>query len=135
MQEWFADFLGTIFYGTSWPPLPATLSIDDPAHPAIRGLPVSFESPVNEWYSRIPTPHHSPDIKVLMALAPSKYPIGLNDTLTGGDIPFTWTNIKYKMIYTNMGHGDKIFARKQQNLFFEHALSWLGAAESSHFTE
>jgi len=123
---WFADFLGTIFYGNSWPPLPATLTIDDPSHPAVKGLPASFESPANEWYSWQPNPRHSPDIKVLMTLAPSNYPLGFKDTLTGGDIPVTWTNTKYKMIYTNMGHGNKILTSQLQNLFFENALLWLG---------
>jgi uncharacterized protein len=123
---WFADFLGTIFYGNSWPPLPATLNIDDPSHPAIKGLSRSYESPANEWYSWKPNPRLNPDIKVLMTLAPSNYPLGFKDTLTGGDIPVTWTNTKYKMIYTNMGHGNKIFTSQQQNQFFENALLWLG---------
>jgi type 1 glutamine amidotransferase len=30
------------------------------------------------------------------------------------------------MIYTNMGHGNKIFTSPRQNLFFENALLWLG---------
>jgi len=123
---WFADFLGTIFYGNSWPPLPAALVIDDPSHPTTMGLPKSILSPANEWYSWRPNPRQSPNIKVLMTLAPSNYPLGFKDTLSGGDIPVTWTNTKYKMMYTNMGHGNKIFASPQQNLFFENALLWLG---------
>jgi uncharacterized protein len=123
---WFADFLGTVFSGNSWPPLPATLTIDDPAHPAARGLPASFVSPANEWYSWEPDPRNSPHIRVLMTLAASNYPLGFKDTLGGGDIPVTWTNTKYRMIYTNMGHGDKILNSAPQNLFFENALLWLG---------
>lgn len=123
---WFADFLGTMFSGNSWPPLPATLTIDDPTHPAVKGLPASFESPDNEWYSWQPTPRSNPNIKILMTLAPSNYPLGFKDTLSGGDVPVAWTNTKYKMIYTNMGHGGKILADSTQNLFFENALLWLG---------
>jgi type 1 glutamine amidotransferase len=123
---WFADFLGTVFYSNSWPPLPGTLDIDDPSHPAMKGLPASYLSPANEWYSWKPDPRQSPDIKVLMTLAPSNYPLGFKDTLAGGDVPVTWTNTKYKMIYTNMGHGNKIFASPRQNSFFENALLWLG---------
>ena len=126
MWPWFSDFLGTVFSGNSWPPLPATLAIDDPTHPAVKGLPSSYESPANEWYSWQPHPRNSPNIKVLMTLAPSNYPIGFKDTLGGGDVPVTWTNTKYKMIYTNMGHGAKIFDSPTQNLFFENALLWLG---------
>ena len=123
---WFADFLGTVFYGNSWPPLPAVLNIDDSADPTMKGLPRSYQSPANAWYSWKPDPRRSPGIKVLMTLAPSNYPIGFKDTLAGGDIPVTWTNTKYRMIYTNMGHGDKILTNPQQNLFFENALLWLG---------
>ncbi|MBB6143585.1 type 1 glutamine amidotransferase [Silvibacterium bohemicum] len=123
---WFADFLGTIFYGNSWPPLPAKLDIDDPTHPAMKGLPATYVSPANEWYSWKPDPRHSPDIKVLMTLDPSNYPLGFKDTLYGGDIPVTWTNTKYKMIYTNVGHGNKIFTEPTQNIFIENALLWLG---------
>jgi type 1 glutamine amidotransferase len=123
---WFADFLGTVFYGNSWPPLPATLDIDDPANPVMKGLPTSYLSPANEWYSWKPDPRQNSDIKVLMTLAPSNYPIGFKDTLAGGDIPVTWTNTKYKMIYTNMGHGNKILTSPVQNVFFENALLWLG---------
>jgi type 1 glutamine amidotransferase len=123
---WFADFLGTVFYGNSWPPLPAKLDVDDPAHPAMKGLPATFVSPANEWYSWKPDPRQDPEVKVLMTLDPSNYPLGFKDTLTGGDIPVTWTNTKYKMIYTNVGHGNKIFTDATQNIFFENALLWLG---------
>jgi type 1 glutamine amidotransferase len=126
---WFADFLGTVFYGNSWPPLPATLDIDDPAHPVMKDLPAKYVSPANEWYSWKPDPRSSPDIKVLMTLDASNYPLGFKDTLSGGDIPVTWTNTKYKMIYTNMGHGDKILTDAKQNLFFENALLWLGGRD------
>jgi len=127
---WFADFLGTVFYGNSWPPLPATLNIDDSSHPVVQGLPMSFLSPANEWYSWKPDPRQNPDIEVLMTLAPSNYPLGFKDTLAGGDIPVTWINKKYKMLYTNMGHGDKIFTDPIQNRFFEDALLWLGGRRS-----
>jgi uncharacterized protein len=126
---WFADFLGAVFYGNSWPPLPATLTIDDPAHPAMKGLPSSLLSPDNEWYSWKPDPRYSPNIRVLMTLAPSNYPIGFKDTLGSGDIPVTWTNTKYRMIYTNVGHGNKILTSPLQNLFFENALLWLGGGQ------
>ncbi|MES2223263.1 MAG: ThuA domain-containing protein [Acidobacteriota bacterium] len=126
MWPWFADFLGTVFSGNSWPPLPATIKVDDPGSPIAKGLPQSFISPTNEWYSWRPDPRDTAGIKVLMTLAPSNYPIGFKDTLVGGDIPVTWTNTKYKMIYTNMGHGNKILTSPVQNRFFENALLWLG---------
>jgi type 1 glutamine amidotransferase len=53
------------------------------------------------------------------------YPLGLKDIIRGGDLPVVWTNTKYKMIYMNMGHGDKIFTSPTQNLLFEDSLLWL----------
>jgi uncharacterized protein len=123
--SWFSDFLGTVFVGNSWPPLPATLTVNDTTHPAVKGLPASFVSPDNEWYSWQPTLRSNPNIKVLMTLASSNFPLGFKDTLGGGDVPVTWTNTKYKMLYTNMGHGSKILNSATQNQFFEKALLWL----------
>jgi type 1 glutamine amidotransferase len=123
---WFADFIGTVFSGNNWPPLPAKIDVDDPDHPVTKGFPVSYTSPANEWYSWNPDPRLSSGIKVLMTLDPSNYPIGFKNTRTHGDIPVTRTNTKYRMLYTNMGHGNKIFDSKLQNSFFENALLWLG---------
>lgn len=123
---WFADFLGSVFYGNSWPPLPAKISIDDRSNPITARLPASFVAPANEWYSWKPDPRSNQQIKVLATLDPSNYPIGLKDTLIAGDIPVAWSNTRYKMVYMNMGHGNKIFSSPIQNLLFEDALLHLG---------
>lgn len=125
---WYVQFLGgTVFYGNSWPPLPALLDVDDKTSPVTRHLPAHFLSPDNEWYSWMPSPRANKDVKVLLTLAPSNYPLGMKDTLTRGDVPVVWSNTKYRMIYMNMGHGDKIFTSAQQNRLFEDALLWLGS--------
>ncbi len=124
---WFVDFLGgAVFHINSWPPLPAKLVIDDRAHPVARGIPDSYESPANEWYVWKPSPRLNKDVRVLATLDPSNYPLGLKDVLTGGDLPVVWTNTKYKMIYMNVGHGDKIFTSPIQNKVIENAANWLG---------
>jgi len=61
-----------------------------------------------------------------LALDVSNYPLEFKDTLTSGDIPVVLTNSKYRMIYMNMGHGDKIFDDQHQNDLLEDALNWLG---------
>jgi type 1 glutamine amidotransferase len=122
---WFVSFLGGgVFYGNNWPPLPATLLIDDPTHPVTQSLSKTLTSPANEWYIWKPSPRLNPDIKVLMSLAPSNYPIGFKDVITGGDLPVVWTNTRYRMLYLNMGHGDQIFTSPTQNKLFEDALLW-----------
>lgn len=124
---WLVDFLGgAVFYGNNWPPLPAVLDVDDKSSPITRHLPAQFTSPTNEWYIWKPSPRLNKDVKVLLTLDTSNYPLGLKDTLRGGDLPVMWTNTKYRMIYMNMGHGDKIFTEHLQNQLFEDALLWLG---------
>jgi YVTN family beta-propeller protein len=124
---WFVDFLGGgVFHINSWPPLPATLTVDDRSHPVTKHLPGSFVSPDNEWYIWKPSPRLNKAVRVLVTLDPSNYPIGFKDVLTGGDLPVVWTNTKYKMLYMNMGHGDKIFRSLTQNKLIEDATLWLG---------
>jgi uncharacterized protein len=128
---WFIDFLGgAVFHINSWPPLPAKLVFDDRTHPVTVNLPDAYESPANEWYVWKPSPRLNKDVRVLATLDPSNYPLGLKDVLTSGDLPAVWTNTKYKMIYMNMGHGDKIFASPIQNRLIDNAVNWLGARPS-----
>jgi len=124
---WFVDFLGGgVFHSNSWPPLPAKLTVDDHSHPVTKQLPGSFLSPDNEWYVWKPSPRLNKGVRVLVTLDPSNYPIGFKDILTSGDLPVVWTNTKYKMLYMNMGHGDKIFRSPIQNKLIEDATLWLG---------
>ena len=130
---WFVDFLGgAVFYINSWPPLPARLSLDDQGHPVTAGIPQYFESPANEWYIWKPDPRLNQDIRVLATLSPSNYPIGFKDVLTSGDLPVVWSNTKYKMLYMNMGHGDKIFTSPTQNQLIDNAVNWLGTGAAQN---
>ncbi len=133
---WFVDFLGgAVFYGNSWPPLPATLQVDDRTHAVAHGLPSVFEAPANEWYIWRPDPRDNPNVKVLLTLDRSNFPLGLKDVLVEGDTPVVWTNTLYKMVYMNMGHGDQIFADPVQNRLIANAVRWLGrrrVAASTH---
>jgi type 1 glutamine amidotransferase len=130
---WFVDFLGgTVFFGNNWPPLPAKLVVDDRAHAVTQNLPATFTAPANEWYIWKPSARLNKNVKVLLTLDPQNYPIGLKDTITGGDCPVVWTNTRFHMLYINMGHGDKIFTSDIQNKLFENAIEWLGANKPSH---
>lgn len=125
---WFVRFLGgAVFASNSWPALPAMLRVEDSTSPVTRGLPETFVSPPNEWYIWNPDPRRNPDVRVLVSLDASSYPLGWKDTLTGGDLPVVWTNTRYRMLYINMGHGDQIFTSPVQNRLFENAILWLGA--------
>lgn len=121
---WFVKFLGgAVFYNNNWPPLPASLQIEDTHSSATSGLPHQYKAPANEWYGWKPNPRDNPDVHVLMTLDPSNYPLGLKDVLLSGDIPVVWTNRRYRMMYINMGHGAHIFDDATQNRFFSQALT------------
>jgi len=123
---WFVQFLGgAVFYANNWPVLPAKLTIDDPIHPVTVGLPASYQSPANEWYLWKPSPRLNKDVRVLLTLDPSNYPLGKKDIITEGDLPVVWTNTKYRMLYINMGHGPMIYGEPVQNRLFENAILWL----------
>src|SRR5579872_1795484 len=120
---WYVGFLGgAVFHINSWPPLPANLVVGDRTSPVVADVPAAFVAPANEWYVWKPSPRLDKDVRVLVTFDPANYPLGLKDVLMSGDLPVVWTNTKYKMIYMNMGHGDKIFTSATQNKLIEDAL-------------
>jgi type 1 glutamine amidotransferase len=50
----------------------------------------------------------------------------VKDIITEGDLPVVWTNAKYRMLYVNMGHGEKVYSDATQNTLFSNAILWLG---------
>ncbi len=123
---WFVQFLGgAVFYSNNWPVLPAKLTIDDRDHPVTKGLPANYQSPANEWYLWKPSPRLNKDVRVLVTLDPSNYPIGIKDIIREGDLPVVWTNTKYRMLYLNMGHGPMVYGDPIQNKLFENAILWV----------
>src|SRR5258706_6005324 len=125
---WFKQFIGGGAFGVNnWPPLPAKLIVDDPESPATRGIPKTFVAPINEWYSWRPSPRLDKNVHVLLTIDPTQYPLGIKGLITekDPDVPVVWTNTRFKMLYMNMGHGDKIFTNSTQNKLFENAILWL----------
>lgn len=60
-------------------------------------------------------------------MPPGRYPLGIKSMITDkdGDVPVVWTNSRYRMIYMNMRHGDKIFDGPIQNRLIENEVLWL----------
>ena len=125
---WFKQFIGGGAFGVNnWPPLPAKLIVDDTESPVTRGIPKTYVSPTNEWYSWRPSPRLDKNIHVLLTLDPAQYPLGIKGLITekDPDVPVVWTNTNFKMLYMNMGHGDKVFTSPTQNKLFENGILWL----------
>ena len=142
--SWYHDeFIGAGQYkGNTWRPTAAILRVEDSTHPATRHLPQIFTSSPNEWYSWEKDLRNNPDIKILLSVDSSSFPLGTgpkpNEIWHHGYYPVVWTNTKYKMLYINMGHNDIDYEHKTnkelsfqfnnpvQNKLIVDGLLWLG---------
>lgn len=145
-QDWnwyHNQFLGSGEYGSNtWRPTSAILKVEDRKHPAMKHLPEKFKASPNEWYRWKNDLRTNPDIKILVSIDSTSYPLGTGPKLYeiwhSGYYPVVWTNTKYRMIYLNMGHNDIdyehntnkelsfSFQNKVQNKMILDALVWLG---------
>ncbi|MBI1178050.1 ThuA domain-containing protein [bacterium] len=144
--DWYHDdFLGSDQYvSNTWRPTSAVLRVEDKDHPATRGLPETFKSSPNEWYRWKGDLRGNPNIKVLLSIDPTSFPLGTgpkqHEIWHSGDYPVVWTNTKFRMIYFNMGHNDMdyggtnkslsaTFDNDVQNKLIVNSLMWLGTGE------
>jgi len=142
--DWYHDeFLGSGEYqGNTWRPTSAILKVEDRKHPVTKHLPATFISQPNEWYSWKNDLRLNKEIKILASIDPSSFPLGTgpkaHEIWHSGYYPVVWTNVKYRMIYVNMGHNDMdydggtnqelsfTFTNSTQNRLILDALHWLG---------
>src|SRR5437868_5791907 len=116
--DWYHNhFLGAGEYkGNTWRPVSAILRVEDKNHPATKHLPETFKSAPSEWYSWKNDLRTNPDIKILVSIDSSSFPLGTgpkpNEIWHSGYYPVVWTNTKYKMLYFNMGHNDMDYENK-----------------------
>ncbi len=123
---WFNEFIGGACLEESClPALPAKLKTEDPLHPVCRGIPDYYIAPANEWHVFSNGLRQNPHVSVLQSLAAESFPAGLTNVVKSGDIPVTWINRKYNMIYFNVGHDGNSFSDPTQNLLITNALKWL----------
>jgi hypothetical protein len=142
--DWYHDqFLASGQYkSNTWRPTSAVLRVEDRKHPATRHLPGKFISSLNEWYRWEKDLRTNPDIKILLSIDPTSFPLGTGpkqyEIWHNGYFPVAWTNRNYRMIYFNMGHNDIdyenktnkelsfTFGNKNQDRLIIDGLLWLG---------
>jgi len=142
--DWYHnEFLGAGSYvSNTWRPTSAILRVEGGDHPVTKGLPATFKSAPSEWYRWEKDLRTNPDIRILLSIDPSSFPLGTgpkpHEIWHSGDYPVVWTNTRYRMIYMNMGHNDmdyegktnrqlsSTFAEPVQNELITRALLWLG---------
>ena len=116
--DWYHNqFLGSGEYvSNTWRPTSAVLRIEDTNCPATKHLPETFKSAPNEWYRWKNDLRTNADIKILLSIDPSSFPLGTGpkqyEIWHEGYYPVTWTNKKFRMIYFNMGHNDMDYEHK-----------------------
>jgi len=146
--DWYHnEFIGAGQYvSNTWRPTSAILRVEDGSHPAMKDLPTTFKSSPNEWYRWEKDLRNNPDIKILLSIDSTSFPLGTgpkqHEIWHSGYYPVAWTNKKYRMIYTNMGHNDIDYENKTnkelsfqfdnetQNKFILDALFWLGGRDN-----
>ncbi|HEY0175167.1 MAG TPA: ThuA domain-containing protein, partial [Pedobacter sp.] len=110
--DWYHnEFLGSGSYvSNTWKPTSAILRVEDSKHPTTKHLPETFKAAPNEWYRWSNDLRKNPDIKILLSIDSTSFPLGtgpkLHEIWHSGYYPVAWTNKKYKMVYINMGHND-----------------------------
>ena len=141
--DWYHnEFLGAGQYrSNTWRPVPAVLRVEDRSLPVMKSLPDTFRSAASEWYRWEKNLKHNADIRILLSIDPSSFPLGTgpkpDEIWHEGYYPVAWTNKKYRMIYMNMGHNDidyenktnktlsSTFSSESQNLFILQSILWL----------
>lgn len=144
--DWYHNtFLGSGEYGSNtWRPTSAVLRVEN-QHPVTKNLPKTFSSAPNEWYRWGNDLRKNPDIKILLAIDESSFPLGTgpkqSEIWHSGYYPVAWTNKNYKMIYVNMGHNDidyenktnktlsYTFENKTESEFILNGLFWLAKSK------
>lgn len=145
--DWYHnEFLGAGQYvSNTWRPTAAILRVEDSTHPVTKHLPAIFKSSPNEWYKWEKDLRNNPDIKILLSIDSTSFPLGTGpkpyEIWHSGYYPVVWTNKKYRMLYLNMGHNDIDYENKtnkelsfqfgnaiQDKLIIDGIL-WLGQAK------
>ena len=145
--DWYhQEFLGSGSYaGNTWKPTSAILKVEDRQHPATSGLPETFKASPNEWYKWSCDLRTNRNVKILVSIDAASFPLGTGpkeqEIWKGGYYPVVWSNLKYRMVYFNMGHNDLDFESKPnkqlsftfgngvQDKLILNALEWLGTGK------
>jgi hypothetical protein len=122
--DWYHDeFLGSGQYvSNTWKPTSAILKVEDSHSPFTKDLPKTFKSSPNEWYRWEHDLRKNRDIKILVAIDSTSFPLGTGpkayEIWHEGYYPVVWTNTKYKMVYFNMGHNDMDYGGTNKTLSY-----------------
>ncbi len=123
MWPWFSKFMGGIRF-TAYIPTFADgmVTVEDPSHPTMKGIPSPFLIKQEEWYTWDKSPR--PNVHVLASVNESSYTP--DSKIKMGDHPVIWTNENYKArnIYIFMGHHPELFQNPAFTTIFTNSIFW-----------
>jgi uncharacterized protein len=128
LWPWFSDFMGGIQFKDYIATFAsATVHVEDPQHPAMKGLGSSFPIENEEWYTWDKDPR--PNVHVLATVDENSYTPATTIKM-GGDHPVIWTNehMKARNIYIFMGHHPELFQNKSFTTLFHNSILWAAHA-------
>lgn len=123
MWNWFSDFMGGIrFKNYIAATASGTVNIEDKNHPVMKGVPISFVIPDDEWYTFDKNPR--PNVHVLASVDESSYKPASDIKM--GDHPVIWVNDKMKArnIYFLMGHSPSLLKSDEFRNMVGNAIIW-----------
>jgi uncharacterized protein len=121
---WFSDFMGGIQFKSYIATFATgTVHVEDLHHPAMTGLPASFQIENEEWYTWDKDPRSN--VHVLATVDEHSYTPSTNIKM-GGDHPVVWTNDhkKARNIYIFMGHHPELFENQSFTTLFHNSILW-----------
>lgn len=142
--DWFpAELLRAQFIGHPMNPQfqPATLVVEDPAHPATRELPERWEH-TEEWYSFEQSPRER--VHVLARVEENTYDPEVHglgflnaDLRMGEDHPVVWCHCtgRGRVLYSALGHRDEAFADPSYRALLAGAMGWVAGLEGPGCSE
>ncbi|WP_263367809.1 ThuA domain-containing protein [Edaphobacter bradus] len=120
---WFQDFMGGIRFKSYIATfVSGKVNVEDKAHPAMKGLPPSFEIKDEEFYTYDKSPR--PNVHVLASVDENTYTP--DSKIKMGDHAVIWTNQskKARNIYIFMGHRPEHFQNPAFTQLFRNSILW-----------
>jgi len=123
LWEWFYHFMGDILWKDYIPTFAnATVVVEQPSHPVMKGIPANFDIAQEEWYTWDKSPR--PNVNVIAHVDESTYKP--DSKIKMGDHPVIWSyeKIKARNVYIFMGHHPELFSNSAFTTMFQNAIFW-----------
>jgi type 1 glutamine amidotransferase len=123
MWPWFSQFMGGIRFTNYIAGFAdGTVTVEDPAHPTMKGVSSPFTIEKEEWY----TWDHSPRANVHVLASVNEKSYSPDSAIKMGDHPVIWTNEHYKArnLYIFMGHHPELFKDHAFTKIFKNSIFW-----------